>query len=479
MQTYLPPALRCLAAGIIALAGVTSGNNLTIGNLSLDDAGAGQVEIQFDMNWDNSWHETWTESGGTISITNWDAVWVFAKYRQNGGLWRHVMLAPDSHTATGGTVIEVADDGDGRRLGAFVHRSAAGSGTTTCTAMRLRWDLAAAGIPSAEDLDITVMGIEMVHIPGGAFRVGSGGTESNHFHEDGDADAPFRIESEAALAVGTGPGSLQATGALVQQEVPAGFPKGHAAFYCMKYEVSEGQYVDFLNLLDPGISANYFPNATNFRHTIQQAAGGGYETAAEDRACNYLKGSFLLPYLDWCGLRPMTELEFEKACRGARAPWVDEYAWGNTTAVPLEGFDGSDGSGTETALPATANCHINNSPVSGPSRVGIFAGAATTREQSGASYYGVMELSGSLYEPCVVLYRAEGLAFTDVYGDGNEYTPVTEHWPDPSSYAYGLRGGSYNYDGATTSRVSNRGQVVSRYRDASPHFGGRGVRTEP
>ena len=34
--------------------------------------------------------------------------------------------------------------------------------------------------------------------------------------------------------------------------IPSAYPKGYAAFYCMKYEVSEGQWVDFFNTLKDG-----------------------------------------------------------------------------------------------------------------------------------------------------------------------------------------------------------------------------------
>jgi hypothetical protein len=35
-------------------------------------------------------------------------------------------------------------------------------------------------------------------------------------------------------------------------------------------------------------------------------------------------------FADWSGLRPMSELEYEKACRGYNTPAVpNEYAWGN------------------------------------------------------------------------------------------------------------------------------------------------------
>lgn len=476
-----------LSVRVLAVAGaallwpfVCEGNNLSIANVTLVDAGGGQADIQFTLSWDNSWHESWTESGGTIAVTNWDAAWVYAKFRQNGGLWKHVMLAAAGHTPTGGTVIDVADDGGGTHLGAFVHRSATGTGTVNCTNMRLRWDLAAAGIGSPNDIDVTVMGVEMVYIPEGAFFIGSGGDEGYHFYAAPDTAAPFLVTSEAELPIGDDAGHLQATGVRYGTSVPASYPKGFAAFYCMKHEITEGQYVDFLNLLDPGIVTPFYPNKNGVRrNTIAVAAAGGFETSAADRPTGFLTADRLATYLDWCGLRPMSELEFEKACRGVKQPWVNEYAWGNTNYTTLTGFSGTDGSGSEMATPAGANCHFSVT-FDGAVRAGIFATGSSTRAEAGASYYGVMELSGNLTEAAIGLSHADGHAFTGEHGDGNEYTDYSPRWPPFYSYAWGARGGTYHTIQTALGRVSDRSWIDLRYyRDPNFFVGGRGVRSAP
>lgn len=472
---------RSLFTALLCAPLAASANNLQISNVSLTNASGGQADIQFTMSWDNSWHESWTETGGTISITNWDAVWVFAKYRQNGGLWKHVRLNATGHTPAGGTAIEVADDGGGQRLGAFVHRAAAGSGTVTCPNMRLHWDLAAQGIASPADLDISVFGVEMVYIPEGAFYLGSGGDEPYHFYAPPDTTAPYLVDSEAPITIGTEAGNLHATGAITAGTIPAEFPKGFRAFYCMKYEITEGQYTGFLNHLDPTVAAPLFPDKAGAgRHTIAAAPGGGFESAAPDRACNYIGMPRILGYLDWAGLRPMTELEFEKACRGQKEPWINEMAWGNSAYTSLTGIDGTDGSGTETALPANANAFIQNGAIGGPVRAGIFASGSTTREQAGASYYGVMEMSGNVHELAISVSRTPGTTFAGNHGDGNEYTlPIGGIWP-ADGFAYGGRGGHYN-SSFTSCRTSSRDLS-----DARPYFstpgaatGGRGARTAP
>jgi formylglycine-generating enzyme required for sulfatase activity len=113
----------------------------------------------------------------------------------------------------------------------------------------------------------------------------------------------------------------------------------------------------------------------------------------------------------------MTELEFEKACRGSGQPAVPgEYAWGTNKIVSLTGFDGIDGSGTEKANPPEANTSFQRI-IKGPIRIGIFEGKST-RELSGASYYGVMDLSGNVVEMAVTIGNAAGRRFLGNHGDG-------------------------------------------------------------
>ena len=41
-------------------------------------------------------------------------------------------------------------------------------------------------------------------------------------------------------------------------------------------------------------------------------------------AAYYLSWTDLAAYLDWACLSPMTEIQFEKACRGAESPFLSE-----------------------------------------------------------------------------------------------------------------------------------------------------------
>jgi formylglycine-generating enzyme required for sulfatase activity len=112
-------------------------------------------------------------------------------------------------------------------------------------------------------------------------------------------------------------------------------------------------------------------------------------------------------------------------------------------------------------------------------RVGSFAGATTTREQAGATYYGVMEMSGNCWEWVVDVARATGRSYTGVHGDGSlsaagDYNAT--NWPNRG----GIRGGSWGNTALRDLNVSDRANVVGdyytqRYNTTS----GRAVRTAP
>lgn len=173
-------------------------------------------------------------------------------------------------------------------------------------------------------------------------------------------------------------------------------------------------------------------------------------------------------YLKWAALRPMDELEYEKACRGPLYPVPNEFPWGDTLSTGMTGFNGVDGSGTETASPTNAN--VNCGGIGGPVRVGIFATAASGKRDAGASYYGVMNLADNVSELAVSVGDSYGRAFVNEPGDGNEWTAPTT-WP--SSGGFGLRGGNWQVTYSTS------GRYLADYVYNPPTVGGRGARSAP
>src|SRR6185503_3579646 len=129
-------------------------------------------------------------------------------------------------------------------------------------------------------------------------------------------------------------------------------------------------------------------------------------------------------------LRPMSELEFEKAARGPALPNAGEFVWGTTEIVATGAISGAVESGEEAVATAEANANFDGTVISGgdsangpeygqgPLRNGIFATADSTRKSAGASYYGVMELSGNLREGIVTIGNATGRSFQGSHGDG-------------------------------------------------------------
>jgi hypothetical protein len=108
------------------------------------------------------------------------------------------------------------------------------------------------------------------------------------------------------------------------------------------------------------------------------------------------------------------------------------------------------------ATPLTANAAL--AAFGSPTRVGIFARpAASTRELSGATYYGIMNMSDNVQEVTIHAGTVTGRAISaSVHGDGylasNGYTDVA-NWLQSS--AFGLRGGSYN-SGVASGKLSDR-----------------------
>ncbi len=474
--------------------------------------------MQFDLSWENSWRTS-------SAPNNWDAAWVFLKYRitaANGGddLWKHAWLNNSGHssgTGTGATIdAGLLTPGSAFNattnpgLGVFIYRSADGTGTFSITDAQLRWNYGANGLADDATVDVQVFAIEMVYVPEGAFAAGSGGSEISAFYKYPTTTNPYQVTSENAITVGAGTDNLYYPSSLYGGDqggpIPEGFPKGYNAFYMQKYSITQQQYVDFLNTLtytqqnnriigSPDASAGTFTNDAN-RHKIKIKTSGEnpgtpavYETEHPYIACNYLSWIDGAAYLDWAGLRPMTELEFEKACRGTLAPVVNEYAWGNTAATAANNIT-NPGAASETTTTSDANAVFNNHPnVQGPIRVGVFAKAGTTRAESGASYYGIMELSGNLWERPVTIGNADGRAFTGLHGNGtlsaNGHANQTA-WPGltgspgevTGAAGSGGRGGGYS-TGALILRASDRSAAAITGPDRYNDIGFRGVRVVP
>jgi formylglycine-generating enzyme required for sulfatase activity len=492
-------------------------NNTNITNVTLTGQNTTDdyTMVQFDISWENSWRNG----------INWDASWVFVKYKLNG-VWYHATLNTSGYTAPSGSSIDVPTDGKG----AFIYRDDNTSGTFSKTGVNLRWNYGIDGVADNASVTVKVIAIEMVYVPTGSFALGSGGEESAEFYKYPTATSTYAVGSESAITVGTATDNLYYPSTTYSGDqagpIPADFPKGYNAFYCMKYEITQEQYTDFLNILtraqqdtrtytdvSSGTTSvtNFYvmggASSLNGRNGIRCDAtihtsnpitfycdynsnGTGNESGdGQNIACNTLGWLHGAAYADWAGLRPMTELEFEKACRGDQTPVANEHVWG-TTNVASSAYTlsnpGAANEGINTNYSTTAGNGIfsqTDGSINGPLRVGIFAanGSNSGRETAGASYYGIMELSGNLWERPVTVGNSTGRAFTGTNGDGSLATDGnanTSNWPGTDAIGSGFRGSSW-YDGHNDAFVSFRGYGAQTGTTDEYEYGFRAVRIAP
>jgi formylglycine-generating enzyme required for sulfatase activity len=433
-----------------------------------DAKGAGT--ITFDLAWDWSWRAAWEvapeQSGGKgkLSLENWDAAWVFIKFRKPGADgWSHATLSTNAsdHTVPAGATLDVGLNDDpstgigtgGRRgLGVFICRNAPGRGPNDWKGMKVRWLCDADGVPNPDKVvvagdrearapqsargapkddmeklsepqddpigrmfeeanakaevnasktsgttEIRIFAIRMVYVPEGAFWAGDGSTNgvAGQF-SSGNTTAPFRVESEAALTLGGADrGNLGNRDNVFSTDdfsvsqtrfLPSAFPKGFEPFYCMRDEVTRGEMTALLNTLSSAQQAamkDFVGEKENAGKRGITLAGAGrlakYEAAAPHVACDGLAWRDALAFSAWAGLRPMTELEFEKACRGPIQPVSDEFAWGTATTNIVTDSD---------------------------------------RARGGASYWGILDLTGNLVENTVAIGRPIGRQFDGAHGEG-------------------------------------------------------------
>jgi formylglycine-generating enzyme required for sulfatase activity len=475
MQKIYPPFL---AIFLLLTPFFSFGNNVQISTVSLTN----DSTITFNISWENSWRVS-------VAPNNHDAVWLFIKRRDcASGQWSHVNLSSLVGDHTIASPLEAYIDGKdvSGTKGLFLRRSADGTGNINNTVVSLRMSELPVG-----EYDFRVFGIEMVQIPQGSFQAGDGNVAVGSFRK-GNSNDPYVVASEGPITVGTAASNIYtASSSYRPVPMPASYPKGFAEVYCMKHEISQGQYVDFVNLLTSDQAVNRQITGSSSRLNIT----GTWPVLlanAPYRAMNFLAWTDLMAYLDWAALRPMTELEYEKICRGPATPVAAEFAWGSNIITDANTLtnDGSTNEQSSNAITAGGGiANYNNTSILGPVRCGFAAKAATSRLTAGSSYYGVMEMSGNVGETTISVRSATAIAYTGNVGDGTiSVSPIPGYadqasWPTPqavisgstSAIGRGYRGGSWNKL-STYLQVSNRTYINSLDGRRISEYGGRGVR---
>jgi formylglycine-generating enzyme required for sulfatase activity len=349
----------------------------------------------------------------------------------------------------------------------------------------------------------------MVNVPQGEFYVGDGSSPNNqNGFTDGNTFNPLLI-TQAMQTAGIGASSVyqrQNLGSSVA--LPGTFPLGFNRFYCMKYEVTTGQFVSFLNTLTYNQQLNLHQDPNNispasptgslfqerFQYRIEIVTPGQSLTALTPATygCDSnnnnvfdenddstgvgfsMQWEHWLAYLDWAALRPMTEFEYEKACRGTVMPVIGEYAWGST-------WINSVGSGSRVN-PRTPQEVMNSAPLGAVNlynqvsyRAGIFATAVSDRDHSGATYYGILDMTGNMFERAIGGWHHDYSTFTTANGDGN-ISNIARHNQAGWSYGqYSVRGAGCVHN--VSVQVSSRDWAANGTSDFGNAMGGRGVRS--
>jgi len=436
-------ATRCVVRPLVALllgslAARAAADGLSITNVVATPRDGTATTIGFDVAWDHSWR------GGTVH----DAAWVFFKVRKDAAspgqplrLLADTVVNPSGFRQGGGTVLDcVVPDGDDGFVGVFLRRRQDGIGRVAAERVEVLTEPLAAGAAAT----VKAFGLEMVHVAEGPFDLGVvSGPELNRFHAfSGTGTPPFTVTGPGPIPTGRQPGRLWATGIVPEDggAIPASFPNGYRGFYAMKFAITQGQYADFLSTLSEAeASRRYHPDGhgtwisrSGEPPNRVYAPRGGFpntwfrpQAADRDHRCPWLSWADSAAFAAWAGLRPMTELEYEKACRGPAQPRLSD---------------------------------------------------------NGISFWGLEDCNaGQMYERPISVVTPRGLSFKGTHGRGTTKLPAD--WPEDARASI-LRGDVLHmraYTSGGHQRISGRLLAVDSQADRKPHplAMWRGVRTDP
>lgn len=398
---------------------------------------SGEAYAVFNLHWENAWH----------NARNHDAVWLHFKFLKGTKGYDPVKVSSQGHAVTNYNSekkpqldFDVPKDG----TGVFVFPGSDFRGDIDAT-IKVYLDTASfRGIRTRDDY-FDVFGLEMVEIPGGGFYLGDPDTASLAFgslfisDNNGEPKGLYEIKREdQSIDLGPENGNLYFRTPRKYEgdpngNIPSTYPKGVSPFYIMKYEPTQGQYAEFLNTLNDYQSQN----RSNFGGKNYYSHGGSisiekgkYQAGSPNAPCNYMSWDDAMAFADWSCLRPMTEFEFTKAARGPGEAMAKEYPWGSGSKDRVQRRISVGGE--LTMLNGWDESQLSDA----------------TKDLFAASYYWVMDLSGSLWERVITIGDEKGRAFTGSHGDGKlTYYGFAncKDWPEGirETGGFGFRGGGF------------------------------------
>ena len=292
-------------------------NYMLIQNVTVTgiNASQGTAQVQFDINWGNSWKDS----------INWDAAWVFMKYKNAAGEWKHAKINATGYDHGQGTnnIIQPTTD----KMGAFVRLADYGQTNFSVDGMQLQWNYGMDGLSNVSNVEVKLLATEMVYMPQGDFNVIANTVElEQRIKAPGNNaavinnrmtpiltagnSAQFRVKGDAGL-------DSNADGVIDSPN----YPTGYTPFYAFKYEMTDQQYADFLNCLTIAQQ-----DTLGVAGSSISLNNGIYYASAPNRVCQGYSNERFLAFADWAGLRPMSVLEFSKAVLG---PFPNQMQWSN------------------------------------------------------------------------------------------------------------------------------------------------------
>ncbi|MEK7721596.1 MAG: hypothetical protein AAB359_04320, partial [Elusimicrobiota bacterium] len=256
-------------------------NHTAVSGVNLFGAtSAGLVSVGFTVAENNV--TTGTSPGGGAYNT---ADWIFVKFSTQAGAdgsWTHATLTGGAVGA--GATLTTAGDNKGVFLDHTANSAYWTAGTT------VTWNFGADGVDGTNAM-VKIFAISMVRVPSGSYVYNAGGIGGSGFNNYGGG-VQTTVSNASQLPAGA----------------PAGWPNGYNSFYIGRYEITQGQYADFLNTVWSSTAAVLYEgiNAT-YGHIITYVSinpyGSRYAAADRNAAKGFLSVSDAWSYLSWAGLR--------------------------------------------------------------------------------------------------------------------------------------------------------------------------------